>query len=145
VTIHVWRSELEFSGLPGVSVSHKESKGKARATSAHGGARLGAGRPAGSFNALPLNAVGAVKACRLRVPAGATPEAAELADLALQRIVDVMLGQNVVPFVQLGDVLKAASIVRNEVCGPIAQKLEHSGADGGPLQVSVEINLGGKK
>lgn len=58
--------------------------------------------------------------------------------MALQRIVDVMMGQNVTPWTPMTDVLKAAAIVRNEVCGPVAQKLEHSGA----LQVSVEINLG---
>lgn len=103
---------------------------KHRATGkSRGGARPGAGHPKGVFQPLPRGAVEAVKACRLRVPAGASEDAAKLADLALQRIVDVMVGQNIAPFVSQQDVLKAASIVRNEVCGPVTQKLEHSFSD----------------
>ncbi len=100
-----------------------------------GGKRPGAGRPAGSRNALGYGEAKAVHACKLRLPKDATPEAEYLAQRALQRIVDVMEGQ--VSFLEAGAVLKASTRVREEVCGPLAQKLEHAGPDGGQLVIEV--------
>lgn len=73
-----------------------------------------------------MGAVNAVKACRLRVPEDATPAAAALADRALQRVVDVMEEQ--VFFQSAPTVLKAATVLREEVCGRVADKTEHSGS-----------------
>lgn len=100
-----------------------------------GGPRAGAGRPKGIKDGLEHGEVKALRVSRLRVPAGASPEAAELADASLQRLVDVML-ERVDPFMA-GHVLKSAIRLREEVCGPIAQKHEHTGADGGPLTVEI--------
>lgn len=90
----------------------------------------------GSANALPLGAIKAIKAAGLRVPKEATPEARELADEALQRIVDVM--REDVDGFKAGGVLKAATHIRSEICGPLVQKVEASGPDGGPLEVIVK-------
>jgi hypothetical protein len=71
------------------------------------------------------------------VPDGASQESVELADRAQQRIIDVMeerVGQFNASFV-----LKAATRLREEICGPLATKVEHAGHDGGPLQVSINI------
>ncbi len=106
-----------------------------------GGKRPGAGRPEGSANTLGYGEVRAVKACRLRVPADATPEQAELADRALQRLVDVM--EEKVFYQVAGTVLGAATRVREETCGPLKQKHELTGADGEPL--SISINFGAPK
>lgn len=103
-----------------------------------GGARANAGRKPGSKNALPLGAVSAVRALRLRVPEGTSPVAAELAGEAFERIVKVMREQ--VSSFQAGNVLKAATLVRQEVCGPVPTKVDVGGA----LQVHLEINTGGK-
>lgn len=106
-----------------------QTKGK------HGGKREGAGRPAGSKNTLEYGEVKAVKAARLRVPEAATPEAAELADRAQQRIIDVM--EDRVHYTSAPSVLKAATRLREEICGVLAQKQEISGADGGPVVIEV--------
>lgn len=71
----------------------------------------------------------------MRVPDGATPEAAELADRAFARVVDVL--EERVHFQQAGHVLKAATMVREEICGPVAQKHELAGKDGGALVIEV--------
>lgn len=63
--------------------------------------------------------VPAIQACRLRVPEGTPEEAAQLADRALQRIVDVMEGT----VLGATDVLKAAALIRTEVCGPVEHRL----------------------
>ena len=106
-----------------------EGKGK------RGGKRPGAGRPPGSTNSLPLGAVQAVKAAGLRVPEAATPEQRELADEALGTVVEVMRGQ--VHYMDAPARLKAATVIRQEICGPVPTKLEHTGADGEPLTVRV--------
>lgn len=100
-----------------------------------GGKREGAGRPRGSTNALPLGTVAALKALRLRVPEGAAPEVAEVAGRCLERVADVLEGK--VHFTDAGHVLKAAAMLREELCGPIAQKLQHTGADGAPLSFEL--------
>lgn len=86
-----------------------------------GGSRPGAGRKPGSNDVLPRGAVEAVKAVRLRIPDGTPQEAEDIANRALQRVVDVMDGK-----VHYGarDVLTAAAMVRNEVCGPIEQRVK---------------------
>ena len=114
-----------------------QPKRKHRATgkSAPGGKRPGAGRPSGTRNTLDYGEVKALAATRLRVPANATPEAVRLADRALERIIHVM--EEKVGHFQAGHVLKAATRLREEVCDPIAQKVQHAGADGGALEVRI--------
>jgi hypothetical protein len=34
-------------------------------------------------------------------------------------------------------VLRASTHIREEICGPVAQKVQHAGADGGSLTVKV--------
>jgi hypothetical protein len=91
-----------------------------------GGPRKGSGRPEGTPNTLEYGEVKAVKVSGLRIPEG-TPEAhVELADRALEKIVDIMEGR--VSYLSASHVLKAATRLREEVCGPIAQKHEVSGS-----------------
>lgn len=102
-----------------------------------GGKREGSGRPEGSANTLEYGEVRAIKAAGLRVPEGAHPEARDLADEALGVIIKAMRGE--ISFVESGIRQKAAVRIREEVCGPLAQKHEHAGHDGGPLQVSINV------
>lgn len=90
-----------------------------------GGRRPGAGRPRGSKDVLPRGAVAAIKAAGLRVPADATPAQKDLADRCLERIADVM-EERVNPFGAFS-VLTAARGLREEICGKVAEKHEHSG------------------
>lgn len=112
-------------------------------TKGHGGKRAGAGRPVGtgSPHVLGHGERAAVKAAGLRVPKDAPESYRELADEALGTLVDVMRGG--VHFTEAGPRLKAATRIREEVCGPLAQKVEHSGKDGAPL--GFVINLGEPK
>jgi hypothetical protein len=90
-----------------------------------GGSRPGAGRPPGARNSLPLGAVGALKALRHRVPDGAPAPLADLAGEALEVVASVLRGE--VYDAQAAQVrLKAAAMAREEVCGPIKQRVEHS-------------------
>lgn len=100
-----------------------------------GGARPGAGRPEGSGNALPYGTVQAIKALNLRVPEGASDAAKDLANRALERVVDVL--EEGVDFRQAGSVLKAATMIREEICGQVAQKHEVAGKDGAALVIEV--------
>lgn len=100
-----------------------------------GGARPGAGRPEGTSNALPYGTVQAIKALNLRVPEGASDAAKALANRALERVVDVL--EEAVDYRQSGAVLKAATMVREEICGPMAQKHEVAGKDGAALVIEV--------
>lgn len=93
----------------------------------------GRGRPKGSKNALPLGAVKALQTCRWRIPDGTSEAMADVADHALSRVLDVL--DERVPANKAHAVLKAAQIAREEICGPIAQRLEHSGPGGGPIAV----------
>jgi hypothetical protein len=108
---------------------HQEAKPKRkhRATGQKppGGARAGAGRPEGSRNTLPLGAVNALKGLKHRVPEGTAPELAELADDALALIATTLREPIYDPQVALAK-LKLAQAARAEVCGPIAQKHEHT-------------------
>lgn len=89
---------------------------------------------------MPRGTTQAASACRLRVPPGASSEAAALADRALQRMVDVMelevAGRGAMA------VLLAATRIREEVCGPVPRRLETSGPDGGPLVVEIHSYQG---
>jgi uncharacterized protein YgbK (DUF1537 family) len=93
-----------------------------------GGKRDGAGRKPGTKNTLALGEVAAVKAAGLRVPESATEAQRALADRALQRIAAVM-EEKVGAFASTA-VLKASTHIREEICGAIKQKVEHSGLDG---------------
>jgi hypothetical protein len=98
----------------------------------HGGKRNPpGGRPRGSNNTLEYGEVKAVKAAGLRVPDTAKPAERELADEALGLLVTVMRGG--VHFMEAPTRLKAATRIREEICGPLATKVEHSGKDGGPM------------
>jgi hypothetical protein len=101
----------------------------------HGGARPGAGRPAGTPNVLPKGTVEAIRALRHRVPEGASPEVADAAGFALTRVLDVLSGR--VRGADAGPVLKAAAMTREEFCGPMAQRVEASGPEGKPMVVEV--------
>lgn len=90
----------------------------------HGGKRADAGRKDGTKNTLGYGEVKAVKAAGLRVPDDATKDQRELADRALERIADVMEAK--VWHAQAGHVMKAAVHLREEICGSIKQKVEHS-------------------
>lgn len=98
-----------------------------------GGARPGAGRPKGSRDALPR---GVVSILRLRVPPDATPEAAALADEALNAVADVM--RNDWKVQGAAQKLAAAQHVREEICGPVPKRSEITGANGGPLEFTVK-------
>lgn len=100
-------------------------KSRGLESSGWGGKRPGAGRPPGSKNALPQGFVKAVKVAKLRVPEDASPELADLADACQERIIDVML-EKVSPFSAFS-VLTAARSLREEICGKVAEKHEHSG------------------
>jgi len=100
-----------------------------------GGKRPGAGRRPGP-NVLAYGEVKAVKAAKLRLPEGADEESQQLAGRSLQRIVDVMEAR--VSHLHAGNVLKAATRLREEVCGPLTQKVDVSGA----VNVRFEIDLG---
>lgn len=101
----------------------------------HGGKREGAGRKAGSRNTLGYGEVKALRSLRYRLKEGTPPEMAAAAGIALDRIVDVMMER--VPPTAAPSVLKAATLLREEACGPIAQKHEVAGPEGGALVVKV--------
>lgn len=89
-----------------------------------GGPRAGAGRKSGTQNTLPYGVVQAVKTSGLRIPQGTDPGHAALADLALEKVRAVLAGE--VFHINHAGVLKAATIAREEVCGPVKQRVEHS-------------------
>lgn len=101
-----------------------------------GGKRAGAGRPPGKA-ALPYGASSAIKGLRHRVPNGTPEPLAEVADEAFDAIVKVMRGE--VHYTEAQTRLRAAKDVREEICGPVAQKHEVAGADGKPLAVSIVL------
>lgn len=98
-----------------------------------GGARKGAGRPKGSRDVLPR---GVVSILRLRVPPDATPEAAALADEALEAVKEVLRNDWKTPGSQTK--LAAAQSLREEICGPMPKRSEITGANGGPLEFTVK-------
>jgi hypothetical protein len=106
-----------------------------------GGKRPGAGRPKGSRNALERGEVQALKALRRRVPKDAEPGDVALADEARDVILQAMRGG--IHWQECPPRLKAATWVREEVCGPRPTKIEASGPDGEPL--IININTGRKR
>lgn len=106
-------------------------------TKGRGGRREGAGRPVGtgSPHVLGHGERAAVRAAGLRVPRDAPDSHRELADDALGLLVSVMNGE--VHFSEAPARLKAATRIREEICGPLAQKVEHTGAEGGPLVIEI--------
>ncbi len=93
-----------------------------------GGARPGAGRPRLSddrdediFSPETYRALRSVRNS-VRVPADAPDDHREIADEAFDTIVEVMRGR-VHPFMATVR-LKAASMVREEICGPVVRKIE---------------------
>ncbi len=87
----------------------------------HGGARPGAGRPRGKAP-LARYEVKAIRALRIRTPESLPEQAKELAGEAFEAVVQVMRREVRGPGTQ--DVLRAAAMVREEICGPITQKHE---------------------
>jgi hypothetical protein len=81
--------------------------------------------------------VRAVEALRHRVPEGTPAEIADIADEAFGTIVAVMRGQVPSFMGHASAVLRASTYIREEVCGPVAQKLEHAGKDGEALAVTI--------
>lgn len=106
--------------------------------SGRGGARPGAGKPRGTKQILEYGQVKAVKAAGLRIPEGTPQEAREVADESLGVIIEAMRGQ--LGYLDGPFRLKAAAMLREEICGPVKQRFEHTGPNDGPLQVSIEIN-----
>lgn len=103
----------------------------------HGGKRVGAGRKPGP-NALAYGERKALAALRKRIPVDAHEDDVAVADEARDVMLDVMRGG--VHWQEATARLKAATAIRLEVCGPIAQRMEHTGADGKDLSVSLVIN-----
>ncbi len=92
----------------------------------NGGRREGAGRPKGSKSALPLGDVKALKSLRRRIPDEVSEEDAEIAEDAFQVMVKVMTGK--IHEKNGGRLrLSAATAVREDVCIPKKQVVEHSG------------------
>lgn len=77
----------------------------------------------------------ALRTLKHRVPDGTHPTLAAVAGEALEKIVSVMREE--VGWQESAGVLKAATLVRQEVCGPLAQKHEVAGEGGGPLVVEI--------
>lgn len=108
-----------------------------KSSSPKGGKYPRGGRPKGAKDKLGPGSRGQVKALktlrkRYRVPEDAEKELAELADEGFDTIVDVMRGNE--PDPRQGRVrLAAATAIREEVCGPVAKKVQHEGT------VSIEI------
>lgn len=103
-----------------------------------GGKREGAGRPLGSVNLLEYGETSAIRAMKLRVPAAATDEQAELAGESLETLIKVMRGE--IKGADAPTRRNAAKDVREEICGPVAKQVNLAGPDGGALQVSIAIN-----
>lgn len=91
-----------------------------------------AGRPPGSKNPLTRGAIQAIRSLRYRVPVGTPEPVGVLADEALATVANVMLHAGRGSMSRLA----AAKLMREEACGPIAQRFEHSGPGGGPIEVT---------
>ncbi len=88
----------------------------------HGGPRPGAGRPPGSKNILPTGMVRTLKALNMRVPEKMTEGQEMLLTKSEEAILKVMEGK--VHGSIAGAMLLAARTAREEICGPIAQKVQ---------------------
>jgi hypothetical protein len=83
----------------------------------------------------------AVQAMHWRVRPEAPDELKDVADEALNVMVRAMRLE--IHRDDRGDALKAATLLREEVCGPVTQRLEHTGP-GGVGAVIVEVREYGK-
>jgi hypothetical protein len=106
---------------PGPDIPRKKSHAKTGRPP--GGRRPGAGRPPGARNKLRAGEVAALKSLRWRVPEGTPEPIAALADEALEQIQVVMRK----PVPGSRERLSAARAIREEICGPVKQQVEHSG------------------
>ena len=79
----------------------------------------------------------AFDAVRINVPENTAPEVAALADEAIATVLKVMRGQTGRHSLTQ---LTAAGVIRDEICGPIKQRLSIEGA-GGPPRMSVTIDM----
>jgi len=79
----------------------------------------GTGRIAGTIVPLPPGAVSAINGLRYRVPPGTPEPLGQLADDAFDAVVGVMRGAH--PWGAMA-VLGAAKVVREEICGAVAQQ-----------------------
>ena len=87
---------------------------------------------------LPQGSVRAIKASKLRIPEGTNPEDERTAVRAFDLIVKVMDGKiGYVEHIPVHDRLRAMTLVREEVCGPIPK--EHK-VEGG-LTLIVETGV----
>ena len=98
-----------------------------------GGFREGAGRPVGSKDTVPKGFKKASKIARFRAPEGTPEDVANIADKAFRRILRIMNGK--IDYQSAGPQLKAACVVREEICGSIKQTIEHQGKNGGPVEI----------
>lgn len=87
----------------------------------------------GQIQPLTKGSVSAIKGLRWRVPECAPEVLADAADEAFETVVEVMRGN--VRKGQSMPRLAAARVVREEVCGPLAQRHEHTGVDGKPIEI----------
>ena len=80
-------------------------------------------------NPLPRGTIKAIRATKLRVPEGASDEHSDLAEEAFQGIVGVMRGDTTyIEHIPVHDRLRAMTIVREEVCGPIPKEHKVKGS-----------------
>jgi hypothetical protein len=106
-------------------MASKYSNGKRahRATGGpKGGPRPGSGRKPGTTNVLPTGAVKAIKALNMREPPNATESQKAILKETEDAVLKVMRGR--VHGSIAMPVLKAATTVREEICGPIVKKID---------------------
>lgn len=104
----------------------------------NGGRRPGAGRKAGTKNVLPLGTVAVLNAARIarkRLGDDAHPDDLAAVTRVYERVADVL--EERVDWRSATPVLKAGAMVADAVAGPLAQKHEHAGEGGGPLEVVI--------
>jgi hypothetical protein len=116
-------------------VEQPKRKHRATGKKAPGGKRPGAGRPKGSSNALGYGEVTALRTLKHRIPEGTHAALSDVAGEAFEKIVAVMREE--VGWQEAPSVLKAATLLRQEVCGPMASKHEVTGEGGGALVVEI--------
>jgi hypothetical protein len=74
---------------------------------------------------LPMGMVKAIKGLRHRVPPDTHEALAAVADRSFERLVEAMEGK--VSFRQVPSVIKAATALREEICGPMPKEVKVSG------------------
>lgn len=80
----------------------------------------------------------AIASARIRIPKDASPVEAMIAKRSLERLIEVMEGR--VPFRKANAALKAAVMVREEICGPIQRTVEVKGGLSLEALVSAAAN-----